>query len=118
MASLVDGVPHLEYANELDGITSCAAGSPLRGLADGIEAFSFAELGGWSQSLVDKLLQKRFQPVSWDWWRDPIGTWRLYDEAARQVVGYLDGSQHIRAYIDGGSCHRMAKAIEALLDLE
>lgn len=110
------GHVHLEYANPLDGITSCAAGSPLRRLADGIEAFSFAELGGWSQGLVDRLLRKRFQPVAWDWWRDPVGTWQLYDEAARQVVGYLSGQDHIRTYIEGGYCHRMAEAVNVLVD--
>ncbi len=108
-------IPHLEYANPRDCITSCAAGSPLRSIADGMSAFSFAEIGCWGQDLVDRLLRKRFQPINWDWWRDPVGTWRLYDEAAQQVVGYLDGSQHIRAYVEDMYCHRMAEAINELV---
>lgn len=109
------GHVHLEYANPGDAITSCAAGSPLRAIADGMGAFGFIELGGWSQDLVDRLLRRRFQPINWDWWRNPVQTWQLYNEAARQVVGYLDGSQHIRAYIEGGYCHRMAEAINELV---
>jgi len=109
-----EGHIHLEYANKDDVITSCAAGSPLRGIADGMSAFSFAEIGGWSQDLVDRLRRRRFQPINWDWWRNPVETWQLYDEAARQVVGYLSGQDHIRTYIEGMYCHRMAEAINAL----
>lgn len=106
--------PHFEVANPGDVITSSSDGSPLRALADGMSAFSFAELGGWSIDMADRFRRRRFQPVSLDWWCRPVQTWQVYDEAWRGVIGYLDGSQHIRAYLDGGYCARLAARINQI----
>lgn len=103
--------PIWEAANPKDGITSCPAGSPLRALADGISAFSFAALGGWTADLATKMRSQRFQPTSWGWWAHPIATWRLYDTAATEMLGYLSGQTHIRDYIAGGFCQRLANRI-------
>lgn len=108
------GVPHFEAANPADVITSSSAGSPLRTLADGMSAFSFAEVGGWSQDMADRLRRRRFQPVAVDWWRDPVGTWQVYDEAWRGVIGYLSGREHIAAYVEDGYCVRLADRINEL----
>lgn len=108
------GAVHLEAANPLDMITSCPEGSPLRALADGMSAFSFAQLGGWTQDLVKTLLQHRFQPVSIDWWQHPVTMWDLYEGAAIGVQGYLTRQTHIDAYIEGGYCSRLAAAINGL----
>lgn len=105
------GVVHLEAANPGDVITSSSAGSPLRTIADTMSAFSFAELGGWSADMADRFRRQRWQPVSLDWWRHPVETWQVYDEAARGILGYLSGREHIRAYIEGGYCERLAARI-------
>ncbi|PPJ31858.1 PE-PPE domain-containing protein [Nocardia nova] len=108
------GPPHFEAANPEDVITSCPLGSPLRALADGMSAFSFAELGGWSQDMAERLRQCRFQPVTLGWWQRPVETWRLYEETYWDIIGYLNGREHIAAYIDDGYCSRLADRINAL----
>lgn len=112
-AEFLPNVPHFEAANPRDLITSASAGSPLRTVADGMLAFSIAELGGWSVDMATRFRSQRFQPVSVDWWRDPIGTYRAYNEAWRGVLGYL-GTEHIGEYITGGYCARLADRINAL----
>jgi hypothetical protein len=106
-------VPHLEAANPADAITSCNPDSPLRGLADGMAAFSFACLGGWSETLVADLLAKRVQPFSLGYWRNPVRTWQLYDEAARNVIGYVSNTTHVAQYVSGGFCQRLAERINS-----
>lgn len=104
-------IPVFQAANPADAITSCPAGSPLRTLADGISAFSLANLGGWTQDLANKLLQQRFQPASWAWWKNPVATWQLYTAAARSMLGFLDGQDHVRTYVTGGYLTRLADTI-------
>ncbi len=106
-------IPTFEAANPADAITSCPANSPLRTLADGLAAFTFANIGGWTQDLAQKLLQRRFQPTSLDWWRDPVGTWQAYGAAARSMLGFLDHQDHVMTYIRDGYCTRLAEAINA-----
>lgn len=107
----ISDVPHFEAANPADAITSCNPDSPLRTLADGLGAFSFADLGGWSLDLATRFRQQKFQPASCGWWMNPVRTWKLYEEAARNIEGYLSGRTHIRDYIEGGYCTRLAAAI-------
>jgi hypothetical protein len=107
------GIQTWEAANPADAITSCPAYSPLRDLATGVSAFSFAELGGWSAALVTDLENKRFQPGNLGWWLHPLQTWQLYNTAAANVVGYLTG-QHNTVYITDGYCQRLAEKINAL----
>lgn len=105
--------PHFEVANEFDAITSCPADSPLRNLADVMSAFSFAEVGGWTEDLIDRLLRSRWQPGDPTWWLHPVRTWQRYNEAAQDVVGYLTG-QHSARYITGGYCDRLAAVLNDL----
>lgn len=107
-------IPTFTAANPADAITSCPLDSPLRTLADGLSAFGFAQLGGWTQDLAERMLEHRFQPASFGWWLHPVATWDLYSAAARGISGYLSGKDHIHAYIDGGYCSRLAAAINAL----
>ncbi|MCX4094284.1 PE-PPE domain-containing protein [Nocardia sp. alder85J] len=104
--------PHFEVANALDTITSCPADSPLRTIADAMSAFSFAELGGWTEDLADRLRHDRWQPGDPQWWLHPARTWRRYDEAAADVIGYLTG-QHNTAYIVGGYCGHLATILNS-----
>lgn len=105
--------PHFEAANPRDAITSCPPGSPLRGLADVMSAFGFAEIGAWSQDLVDRMLQRRWQPAGWGDIMHPVKTWEMYQQAANDIRGYLTG-QHTVQYVQGGHCDRLAAAINAL----
>ncbi|WP_019926274.1 PE-PPE domain-containing protein [Nocardia sp. BMG111209] len=102
--------PHVECANPLDVITSCPADSPLRNLADATSAFSFAELGGWTEDLVARLRDGRWQPGDPAWWLHPIRTWQRYETAAGDVLGYLTG-QHNTVYITGGYLSRLAAVL-------
>jgi hypothetical protein len=106
--------PHFECANPDDAITSCPEDSPLRGLADVVSAFGLAAIGGWGIDLRDRLLERRWQPVTWGWWRNPLRTWDLYEEAADDVAGYL-GGQHTTEYVNGGYCERLAMVINRCL---
>lgn len=108
------GAVHFEAANPADTITSCPQESPLRTVADQMSAFSFAEVGGWTTDLAGKMMQRRFQPASWDWWRNPIQAFDIYEAAGRGILGYLSGKDHIRTYIDDGYLERLADRINAL----
>ncbi|AHH16604.1 hypothetical protein NONO_c18040 [Nocardia nova SH22a] len=110
-ADFLPNVPHFEAANPADIITSSSAGSPLRAVADGMAAFSAAELGEWSLDMAGRFRSQRFQPVSLDWWRRPVQTWQVYDEAGRGIIGYLDRTAHIIEYVRGGYCARLADRI-------
>lgn len=101
--------PHFECANPNDAITSCPPDSPLRDIADAVSAFGLAQIGGWTQDLVDRMLEQRWQPVDWGSLLHPIRTWQLYQTAADDVVGYLTG-QHVQAY-EQGLTDRLADAI-------
>lgn len=76
-----------EVANPGDGITCCPGNSPLRTVAEVVDPLSFALGGGWTQGLIDKLLNRRFQFMDSPWaaFFDP-GRYAL---AAHQVAGYL-----------------------------
>ncbi|MQY30636.1 PE-PPE domain-containing protein [Nocardia aurantia] len=102
--------PHVESANRLDVITCCPADSPLRNVADAMSAFSFAELGGWTEDLITRLRDNRWQPGDPNWWMHPIRTWQRYQAAADGVRGYLTG-QHNAAYIAGGYLSRLAAVL-------
>lgn len=104
------GIRYIEIANPDDCICCCPVGSPLRTLSDQLSAFSFAEAGGWSADLADRLRRGRWQPTSVDWLRDPIGTWRAYSEAARLMAGYL-GTEHNVAYVRDGHLARLADVL-------
>lgn len=106
--------PHFECANPNDGITSCPGDSPLRDLADAVSAFGFAQMGGWTQDLANRLLEHRWQPVSWGSLVHPIKTWELYQTAADDVVGYLTG-QHTQRY-EQGLTDRLADVINRVVD--
>ncbi|WP_019932331.1 PE-PPE domain-containing protein [Nocardia sp. BMG111209] len=107
-----DHFPIWEAAHPADGITSCPADSPLRTLADVASAFSFAELGGWTADLADRIRRARWQPANSNWWHDPVGTWNRWSRAAALVDGYLTGA-HTTAYVTGGHCDRLAALIDA-----
>lgn len=96
-------IPTWTVANPLDGITSCPAQSPLRDLADGLSAFSFASLGGWSAGLAHRLLDG-------EWPTTDYSPMELLD-AGQLMLGYLAGGQHTNAYVYGGYCTRLAAAI-------
>jgi hypothetical protein len=102
-----------EVANPGDGIASCPADSPLRGLADTVSAFSFAELGGWTMDLADRIGRNRWQPDSAGWWLDPIRTWSRWSRAATLMAGYLQGGTHTVAYRTDGYCDRLATILNA-----
>ena len=103
---------YVEVANPLDGICCCPEDSPLRFASDGLSAFSFVVGGGWSADLADRVLRRRWQPFSIDWWRNPKRVAETHFEAAALVHGYLTG-QHTRAYVDGGYLDRLAAWIES-----
>ena len=105
--------PHLECANPADPITSCPPDSPLRTFADTVSAFSFAQLGGWTHDLADRLLTHRWQPASLGWWTHPVKTWQLYDAAADDIYAYLSGAHNLE-YEQNGFIDRFAAAINAL----
>lgn len=107
--------PHFEAANPNDGITSCPPDSPLRDLADAVSAFGLSQIGGWTQDLVDRMLERRWQPANWGNLLHPIKTWDLYEEAAADVAGYLTG-QHTLQYRQGGFCDRLADVINRVVD--
>ncbi|WP_405137499.1 PE-PPE domain-containing protein [Nocardia sp. NBC_01388] len=102
---------HFECANPADAITSCLPESPLRTLADTVSAFSLAQLGGWTQDLTDRLLRRRWQPVSFGDLLHPRQMWDLYTAAATDVLGYP--YQHTAVYVQDGYCDRLAAIINA-----
>ncbi|WP_067671853.1 PE-PPE domain-containing protein [Nocardia miyunensis] len=102
--------PHFEAANPRDAITSCAPGSPLRALADVMSAFGLAMIGAWSKDLLNRMLQRRWQPAGWGDIMHPVKTWEMYQQAADDVRGYLTG-QHTTAYSQGGYLDRLAVAL-------
>lgn len=104
------GPAYYEVANPHDGICCCPDGSPLRTLSDALDAFTFAVGGGWSIDLAERVRRGRWQPTHIDWWRDPIGTWNAYREAAQLMSGYL-GLEHTSAYLIDGHTSRLATAI-------
>lgn len=106
--------PHFECCNPADAITSCPPDSPLRDLADVVSAFSFAQLGGWTADLRDRMLERRWQPASWGNLLHPIKTWDLYEQAAADVAGYLTGA-HTLQY-EGGLLARLADVINRVVD--
>ena len=103
-------IRRFEIFNPNDAICCCPDRSPLRSLSDALDAFSFAEAGGWSADLADRLRRGRWQPTSVDWWRDPLGTFRAYKEAARLMAGYL-GAEHNTRYLLDGHTARLADTI-------
>ncbi|WP_225725473.1 MULTISPECIES: PE-PPE domain-containing protein [unclassified Nocardia] len=108
-----EDIPTWEVANPADAITSCSPDSPLRTLADTVSAFSFAQLGGWTQALSDRIRANCWQPTRPDWWVHPIRTWRLWAQAAALMDGYLHGGQHVLAYQRDGYCDRLAVILNA-----
>ncbi|MFJ4653834.1 PE-PPE domain-containing protein [Nocardia sp. NPDC088792] len=108
-----DGIPVWEAANPADAITSCPADSPLRTLADAVSEFSFADLGGWTSDLIDRVLANRWQPTDIGSLLHPIATWRLWSQTAALMEGYAFGGQHTSAYIVGGYIDRLSSAINA-----
>jgi hypothetical protein len=106
--------PHFECANPNDGITSCPADSPLRDIADAVSAFGLAAIGGWSQDLVNRLLERRWQPANWGNILHPVKTWETYQTAADLVGGYLTG-QHTTVYSQGLT-DRLADVINRVVD--
>lgn len=103
--------PHFECANPADGITSSPADSPLRSLADVVSAFGLSQIGGWGEDLVHRMLERRWQPVTWGWWQHPVKTWDLYEEAAAEIRGYLTGA-HTLQY-EQGFVDRLARVMNA-----
>lgn len=101
-------IPTFTAANPADGITSCPAGSPLRNLAVGMSAFSFAALGGWTMSLMEELQAREFAPPDL---LHPVKDVELDVNAAALMRGYLIDGQHFRAYVAQGYCARLAAAI-------
>lgn len=93
-------------ANPGDGITCCPAGSPLRALAAGMSAFSFAQLGGWTQELAHQLLDG-------EWAQDQYTPDQLL-RAGQLMLGYLLGGQHTTAYVQGGYIQRLADDLNAM----
>lgn len=102
-------VRRFEAFNPNDCICCCPDRSPLRGISDALDAFSFAEAGGWSADLADRLRRGRWQLTA-EWWRDPVGTYRAYQEAARLMGGYLTG-EHNTTYLRDGHTARLADTI-------
>lgn len=109
------GPVYREVANADDGITCCPDPSPLRTLTDQVDAFSFAEMGGWSSDMVRRLVTGRWQPSAIDL-RDPFGTFRRYTVAAQLMQGYLDGTAHVQWYRDHG-VQTLAQAITEAVGL-
>ncbi len=99
-------LPVFTAANPLDGITSCPPGSPLRALAEGMSAFSFAALGGWSIDLAHKLIDGEFLA-------DQYTPERLL-RAGQLMLGYTLGGTHTTEYVQGGYLQRLADHINAL----
>ena len=99
-------IPVWTAANPLDGITSCPARSPLHALANGMSAFSFAELGGWTESLAHQL-------ISGEWLNEQYTPGQLL-RAGQLMLGYLLGGQHTTEYIRGGYLERLAGHINAV----
>ena len=106
--------PHFECANVHDGITSCPGDSPLRGIADVVSDFGLTQIGGWSQDLVNRMLERRWQPANWGSLLHPIKTWERYQTAADLVAGYL-GGQHTTVYTQGMT-DRLADVINRVVD--
>ena len=79
---------HWEVANPGDGICCAPRNSPLRTVSDVVDPLSFAFGGGWSQGLIDKLLNRNFQFLHNPWAAlfDP----GRYPVAAHQVASYLN----------------------------
>ena len=99
-------LPVLSAANPNDGITSCPDRSPLRAVAAGMSAFSFATLGGWSASLAQQLIEGKWATEDYS----PAELLR----AGQLIYGYLLGGQHTTEYITGGYLQRLADHINAL----
>lgn len=108
------GIPTWEVANPDDCITCCPADSPLRTLADAVSPFSFAELGGWTRALADRIRANRWQLNRADGWLRPMSTWQLWTQAAASMDGYLRGGQHTAAYLRDGHCDRLAAILNGL----
>ncbi|MFD7843983.1 PE-PPE domain-containing protein [Nocardia sp. NPDC059764] len=106
-ASWPGDIPVFEVANPVDVICSCPQDSPLRTLADSISAFGFAELGGWSADLIDRIRRNQWQPTHSDLWLHPIRHWRAWSQAAAHMDGYLRGGAHNAAYRTDGYCDRL-----------
>ncbi|KZM68113.1 hypothetical protein AWN90_09230 [Nocardia terpenica] len=101
-----------EAANPADAITSSPADSPLRQLADGVSALTFANLS-WTTDLADRFNRNRWQPGNPGWWMHPFATARTWGQAAAGIRGYLDQTAHIRTYIQDGYLDRLAARINA-----
>jgi len=98
-----DGLPVFTAANPADGITSCPPGSPLRALAEGMSAFSFAELGGWTATLAQQLIDGEFLGEDY--------TSEQLMRGGQLMYGYLLGAQHTAEYVVGGYLQRLADEI-------
>lgn len=104
-----------EVANPGDGITCCPGNSPLRTLADVVDPLSFAYGGGWSQGLIDKLLNRRFQFMHSPW--AAFFDQGRYVHAAHQIAGYLAlplpgiRPEHGGVYFQDGYIDRLAAQI-------
>lgn len=101
------GLPTFTAANPLDGITSCPAGSPLHALAEGMSAFSFADLGGWTADLAHQLIDGQLLAEDYS----PEQLLR----AGQLMLGYVLGGQHTTAYVLGGYLGRLAARINAVM---
>ncbi|WP_067891153.1 hypothetical protein [Nocardia vaccinii] len=99
-------LPVFSAANPGDGITSCPDRSPLRALAHGMSAFSFATLGGWTESLAQQL-------ISGEWMTEDYSPGQLL-RAGQLMLGYLLGGQHTTAYVTAGYLLRLADHINAM----
>lgn len=98
-------IPVWTAANPGDGITCCPDGSPLRALAQGMSAFSFANFGGWTVDLAHELIDGEFLT-------DRYMPQQLV-RAGQLMYGYLLGGQHTIEYIQGGYMQRLADHINA-----
>jgi hypothetical protein len=93
-------IPTFTVANPADGITSCPAVSPLRDLAPGVDALTFAELN-WTPAYAASLLTQHGEPY----------TPAEYVQAAALLRGYLIDGQHMEAYVQQGYVNRLADAL-------
>ncbi|MFE2956572.1 PE-PPE domain-containing protein [Nocardia tengchongensis] len=107
-ATWPDEIPTWEVAHPADGITSCPPDSPLRTLADTVSAFGFADMGGWTADLAERIRRNRWQAVQFGSWTHPLRIWELWSQAAALMQGYLTGGAHTTAYLAGGYCDRLA----------
>lgn len=106
-----DNVRTFFLSNPDDIICSSDPGSPIRGLENISETFSFTDPWQWIAGYIEAARTGKSQT----WWWNPI-RFRTWERALRGAIGYLNGSEHVAWYLQGTRLQDLAAELTTFVE--